>query len=476
MRAVAVLGCLVPVAARAQLGASNAPAPPSPTVQVQTPAVEQPPSQFQSSVVKDKATDGVLSLSIKDAIDRGLRYNLGYVLQSATAENAAGQKLQMLQPLLPTVLGSARVSVQQIDLAAEGLRIPGFPQVLGPFGSVDIRASLSWAVLNLPALETYLAAHHNYESAKLSIEDARELVVLSVGNAYLTVIADASRVTATQAQVDSTKASLDQAVANHQAGTSPLLDEVRARVDYQTQQQQLIAAQNAFEKDKIALARAIGLPLDQKFTLTEDAPYAPLDNITPQQAEESAFKNRKDLAAQREGAKAGASAARGAHEERLPSLAAVGDYGLAGVNLGTIHGSGEAIGQGQVPIFEEFKIRGDEKIADAQKRQLEAQYSSTQGQVVADVRDSLLDLESAQKSVEVARSNVDLAKEALSEAQQRFAAGVSDNLAVVQAQASVAQANEQYIASLYQHNLAKLELARAMGVVYQSYQQFLGGK
>jgi outer membrane protein TolC len=459
---------------------SNAPAVPSATANTQisgsSTTSSQGSSPYSGSVVKEKAQPGVLSLSLHDAIDRGLKYNLGFVLQSQSALSAGGQKLQELQPLLPTIQGSGRLSVAQTNIAAEGLRIPGFPQVIGPYGTTDIRASLVMALFNLPALENYLAARDNFAGAKLSIDDARDMVVLTVGNAYLTVIADAALMESAQAQVDSSKVSLDQAVANHEAGTSPLLDELRARVDYQTQQQTLINALNQFKKDKIALARAIGLPMEQEYALVDSAPYAPLDNITVEQAITQAIAQRKDLASLREQDKAAHHVATAAHQERLPSAGFTGDYGLAGVNLAELHGSGEAFGQATVPLFEEAKIRGDEKVADAQKNQHDAQLSNLEEQVSADVRDNILDIQAAEKNIEVARSNVALAKEALSEAQQRFAAGVSDNLAVVQAQTSVAQANQQYISSLYQHNVAKLSLARAMGVARQDYAQFLGGK
>ena len=433
-------------------------------------------SSFKGSVVGDAPTGTLLPLSLHDAITRALKYNLGYVLQHESELSSSGQRLQALQPLLPTIQGGARVAVSQTDIAAEGLRIPGFPQVIGPYGTTDFRGSLVMSLLNLPALENYLAARHNFQAARLSAQDAKDMVVLTAGNAYLLVLSDQSAVINAQAQVDSSKVSLDQAVANHQAGTSPLLDEVRARVDYQTQQQTLIQQQTQLQKDRIALARAIGLSLDQDYALTDTAPYAALDAITVDEATREALANRKDLAATAQQAKAAGSVAKGAHEERLPSAGFTGDYGASGVNLSDLHGSGEAIGQANMPVFEEAKIRGDERIADAQKRQQSAALSNMRGQVMADVRNSLLDIESAEKSVAVAKSNVELATEELSEAQQRFAAGVSDNLAVVQAQASVAQANNQFVSSLYQHNVAKLSLARAMGTAQRDYQQLLGGK
>jgi outer membrane protein TolC len=300
--------------------------------------------------------------------------------------------------------------------------------------------------------------------------------VLTIGNAYLTVIADAALVESAQAQVDTSKVSLDQAVGNHQAGTAPLLDELRARVDYQTQQQTLIAAKNSYEKDKIALARAIGLPLEQQFELTDQAPFAPFDHLDPDKAVQQALATRADLKALQEQVAAADNARKAATDERLPTITFTGDYGDIGINPSHSHGTGDAVGALDVPLFEEAKLRGDAKQAQSQLEQERARLSDLRGQIGADVRDSILDIQAAEKLVEVAKSNVDLANEALSESQQRYKAGVSDNLAVSQAQQSVAQANQQYVASLYRHNVAKLSLARALGVAQSNYKDYVGGK
>jgi len=273
---------------------------------------------FQGGVTEGKATGGVLSLSLDDAIQRGLRNNLGYILQSVSVKQAAGQRLQQLQPLLPTINGEAKIQVSQINLEAEGIHIPGIPVIVGPFQTVDFRASLTQAVLNLPALRNYFAAKHEFEAAKLSVDDASDMVVLAVGNAYLTVVADAARVVSVEAQVGTSKVSLDQAVSQHAAGTAPKLDELRARVDFQTQQQQLIQAQNDFEKDKIALARAIGLPLDQQFTLSDTVPYSELVGIDQQAAIQQALDARSDVKALREQVKAAELSESSARAERYP--------------------------------------------------------------------------------------------------------------------------------------------------------------
>jgi outer membrane protein TolC len=435
----------------------------------------QTANPFQGSVATGEVSSQPIGISLDEAIERGLKTNLGIILSGTQTAAARGQRLSQLQSLLPSVDASGKETVAQVDLPAEGLRIKGFPTILVPFGYTDVRASLSWSLVNLNSLHNYLAARHNFAAAQLSAQDARELVVLTVGNAYLLVLADEAQVTSVEAQVATAKVSLDQAVANHQAGTAPLLDELRARVDYQTLEQQLIVARNALEKDKLALARTIGLPLAQSFTLTDKAPYAAFDQLDVDAAIHQGHLNRKDLAAMVEQTKAAEEQRKAATADRLPTLTFNGDYGDIGVTLDHSHGTGDATGALSVPLFKEFGLRGEAEIAQAQLDTAHAQLSDSNAQVDADIRDALLDIASAQKQVEVARSSVDLATEALSEAQERYKNGVSDNLAVSQAQQSVAQANNQYVVSLYRHNVAKLSLARALGAG-ENYKNYLGGK
>jgi len=438
-------------------------------------AAQVSPSSYQGSVPSGEATSQTIDLTLDDAIHRGLRNNLGVILSGTQTSTAKAQQLSQLQGLLPDVEANIKESVAQVDLAAEGLRIPGFPTIIGPFGYTDIRASMTWSLVDLKSLRSYLASKHSFRAAQLSDQDARELVILTVGNAYLLVVADETRVASVQAQVDTSKISLDQAVANHQAGTAPLLDELRARVDYQTLQQQLIVSQNALDKDRLSLARTIGLPLAQKFNVSDKVPYAAFDQVDVDAAIKQAHLNRKDLQSMVEQTKSAEEQRKAATADRFPKLTADVDYGDIGVNLRHSHGTVDASGNISVPVFKEFELRGEAEQAQSQLDTQKAQLSDMNAQVDADVRDALLDIQSAQRQVEVARSSVDLAKEALSEAQQSYAAGVSDNLAVSQAEQSVAQANEQYVDSLYRHNVAKLSLARALGAA-ENYKSYLGGK
>jgi outer membrane protein TolC len=431
---------------------------------------------FHGSIVTGKATDGVIDLSLDDAIQRGLRQNLGLILQTSAQKNASGQRLEELQALLPTVNATASLEVQQINLAAFGLKFPGLNPIIGPFQVVDFRAYLTQNLFNVSALKNYIAAKHNFEGARLTAEDARDLVVLTVGNAYLLCIADAARIEAVNAELATSKVSLDQAVAAHDAGTSPRLDVLRAQVDYQNEQQSLISTKNNLEKDKLALARTIGLPLDQAFRLTDLVPFKILDNVDPQAAFTQALKSRKDLAAYAEQVKAASAEKTAAFAYQLPVASVAADYGDIGTTPGHSHGTFSATGQITAPVLQIAKTRGQEQVADAQYEQSKAKLSDQIQQVNQDVRDSLLDIQSAARLVDSTHSNVELANEALSDAQQRFHAGVADNLPVSQAQSQVEQANDQYISALYQHNIAKLSLARALGAAQTNYKDYLGGK
>ena len=188
--------------------------------------IPQAPAQsaYQGSVANQPVTPGVLQLTIKDAVLTGLKNNLGIILSGENVNQAGGQRLQQLQKLLPTVNGTFKESVQQVNLKAEGLNIPGFPvDHRSLFAYTDVRGKVDWTLLSVPSLNNYLASRHDFEATKLSLNDARNLVALSIGYAYLACISDEANIANDEAQVASTKVSLDQANANHEAGTAPEL-------------------------------------------------------------------------------------------------------------------------------------------------------------------------------------------------------------------------------------------------------------
>jgi outer membrane protein TolC len=428
---------------------------------------------FTGSVPQGKATAEALPLSFKDAIDLGLKNNLGLLLQSDAMLAARGQKWKELSDLLPNLSGAISENASQVNLQAQGIRIPGIPPVIGPFGFFDARLYLKQSILNLKALDRTRGARANEKAAEYTYKDARDIVVLAVGNAYLQALAGAARVESAQAQFETAQALHNKAVDQLNAGVSPAIDSLRAKVQMQSREQQLIVAKNDYAKQKLALARAIGLPVAQEFTLTDEAPYEPLTAMGLEESLRRAYLSRSDYLAAVQQVRAAEHFRRAATAEHFPGIDFSGNYGDLGVNPGNSHGSFQVSGILTIPIFGGGKTHADVLQAEATLRQNRQQLENLREQIEYEIRTALLDLEAASEQVRVTQSSVDLANQTLTQARDRFTAGVTDNLEVVQAQESVASANESYISSLYAHNLAKVSLARAIGFAEQGVRQYL---
>jgi outer membrane protein TolC len=431
---------------------------------------------FTGSVPSGPASSQVLKLTFEDAIDRGLRQNLGLLLSSDNTLAARGEKWKELSNLLPNLSAHGQEVSQQVSLDQFGFQIPGVPTVIGPFNYLDMRAALTQSVFNWNYIQKERAAAQSLKAAEYTYKDARELVVLAVGNSYLQALAGEARVETADAQVKTAQTLFDRAVDQQKAGTIPAIDRLRAQVELQSRQQQIIAAHNDFAKQKLILSRVIGLPLGQEFELAEKAPY---EAYTPPPLDEClkrAYASRADYQAALARMRAAELNRRAATAEHYPTFDVEADYGDIGVNPSNSNGTYHVAGTINVPIFQGGKAHADVLQAEAGLRQARARLDDLRAQIDNDVRNALLDLQAASDQVNVARSNVDLAEQTLLQAQDRFAAGVTDNLEVVQAQESVASAHESYISSLYAHNLSKVELARAIGDAEQGVKRYLKGK
>lgn len=428
---------------------------------------------FTGGVPTGKLSPEPLQISFLDAIDRGLRQNLGLLLASDNNVSARGEKWKELSNLLPNVDVKSQEVAQQTSLAALGFRLPIFPRVVGPFNYLDTRAFLTQQVFNWNYIQRERSAAQSLKAAEYTYKNARELVVLVVGNAYLQAIASEARVETAEAQVKTAQTLYDRAVDQQKAGVSPAINTLRSHVELQSRQQQLISARNDFAKQKLVVSRVIGLPLGQEFVLTDKAPY---NALVPPSLEESlrrAYASRSDYQAALLQERAADLSRRAAAAEYYPSFDLEGDYGDIGVNPATSNGTFHVAGTITVPVFQGGRTRADVLQAEASLRQTRQRLEDLRAQIDNDVRNALLDLNAAADQVEVARSSVDLAEQTLTQAQDRFTAGVADNLEVVQAQESVASAHENYISSLYAHNLAKVELARSLGNAELGVKQYL---
>jgi outer membrane protein TolC len=444
------------------------------------PPLPRPPSP------ETAATSQVLQIDFKDAIDRGLRRNLGLLLASDQTEFSRGERWKELAELLPDVSGRIFENVQTQSLAALGFNklLPvlapsggggAFPRVVPAFNYFDARVSLSQSVFNLKSIEKERAASESLKAAQFNYKDAREIVVLAVGNSYLQAIAATARVETAEAQVKNAQALYDKASDQQKAGLIPAIDTLRSQVELQTRQQQLIASRNDLAKLRLSVARIIGLAAGQEFVLTEKAPYEALTPLPQEVYLQHAYASRPDYQAALAQVRAAEMSKRSAAAGRLPSLDLSANIGDIGVNPSQSNGTWQVNGGVTIPIFAGNRVHADVLQAYAQLRQARSQLGDLRGRIDYEVRAALLDLNSAGQQVEVARSSVDLAEQALAQSQDRFTAGVADNLEVVQAQEALAGAHESYIQSLYAHNLAKVELAYAIGDAEQGVKRYLKG-
>ncbi len=417
-----------------------------------------------------------VELSLEDAVALGLKQNLGGVLASDAVVDARGEKWQALSDLLPNVVTDTGFGIHQVNIrAAFGLTIHGVPPIIGPFGYFDSRAYLTQSVFDWASIERTRSSNAQLKSAEFGSKDVRELVVLVVVSNYLLVIADQSEVESATSQRDTAKALLQQASDQKTAGLASAVDVLRSRVQLESREQKLISAQNDLAKQKLALARAIGLPLGQQFEITTRVPYRELTPLSLDEAIQSAYRARADFQSQVNQVRSAELARKAASAERYPTIGAETDYGLSGVDPGSSHGTVDAAATLRIPIFQGGKVHGDVLRAEASLSEQKQRLEDLRAKIDQEVRDAYLDLEASAQEVSVEKSAVDLATETLRQSRDRFSSGVTDDLEVVQAQDALAIANDAYIASLYSYNLAKIFLARATGVEESRYSEYLRG-
>jgi len=437
---------------------------------------------YLGSVPTGTATDAVVSLSLTEALRRGLDYNLGAVSVTEGVRQARAQRLAFLSQLLPEINGNLQETVEQTNLTALGLKPSLFPKgisipaVVGPYNYFDFRATLTQTVADFTRLHNLHAATENARAAQFAVQDTRDLIVLAVTGSYLQINAAASRVRAAEAAVRTSEATFQQASDQLRNGLNARIDVTRSQVQLQTDQQRLRALRADFDKQKLTLARIIGLPSGQAFALADDFTFSPLSDLTEADALARAKAGRADIKSAQAALHAGDEALKAARSEYMPSVSVEADYGVIGTNPAQSHGTFGVTGSVNFPIWQRPRIKADIEQAQSVVAQRTAEYADLQGRVDYEVRQEFIDLAAAADQVGLAEKNVGLARDTLTQSQDRFKAGVADTVEVVQAQQTVEQADNDLISATYEHNLAKAALARALGQAEKTIPQYLKGK
>jgi outer membrane protein TolC len=428
--------------------------------------------------VPNQATPGPsIALSLADALKRGLEQNLGVLLEEQQVRAAEGTRWRLLSGLLPDVSGSIGQTREKVNLAAFGFSgFPGIPNVIGPFDVFDARVALTQPIVDISALHESKEGAAQLEAERHGYDDARRVVVLVVTNLYLQAVAAESRVAAARAQLETAESLYTLAVDQNRAGIVPRLDVLRADVERKAAAQRRIAAQNEAARARSMLGRAIGFPPGQAFTLADAMSYAKVAPLDADAVRARAFELRPDVLRAEARVAAAQSAARAASSERLPSLSVDGNYGWIGSSAATAEKTFAVAATVHVPLFAAGKTEARVRESTAELRQRQAELQDVRAGVSYEIESALRDVTAAAEQVEVAESATAVAAEALTQAQDRFRAGVATNIEVIQAQEASVAAHEAYIAALYAHNIAKAVLARAIGVDEQHFLSFLGGQ
>lgn len=435
----------------------------------------QQQNPFLGSVPTGAVSSEPVALSLTGAINRGLRYNLGFIENQASLRQAQAQRLRALSAMVPSVSALLRQNLDNLNRVAIGLNIPGLPASTGQFGYQESYLAFSDNGLNLDSMYRYRASKQAAEAQRLQFDDAGNVVALAVGTAYLQVESSEARVETARAELDSARELEAQALNRVNSGLAAEIDGFRATVQRQTSEQRLTVAAANLDKDKLTLARLIGLPSGQQFNSISKAAYQPWIGGDLTSSLAKARNDRADIKSAAATANATQLTKRAAQLERVPALSINGYYGSIGTNLARSDSTYSLVATISLPIFTGGRIRSDIQDASAQLDRRQSEYADIVGRVDYEVRNAFTDLQAADSAVKVAEKNSQLAQRTLDRARDRFLNGVTNNLEIIEAQQDVAAANENYISSLFAHNLAKLTLLRALGSAQKDVTRYLGG-
>jgi outer membrane protein TolC len=488
---VRVVSVILSVAAMAALAVAPADAQApmaAPPAATQTPAA--PPLQIPTSVTSQTYLGGVpsgtatgetITITVIDAVRRAIEHNLGVIAADVQLGRAEGGRWLGLSELLPNVGAHVSETRQIINLAAFGFQtspgtpFAGIPSLVGPFNVFDARVALQQSVFDLNAINGNRAGNHNLSAAKLTRESARNFVIHVAGVAYIQALANSARADAARAQQQTAQTLYTQAVDLKSNGLVAGIDVLRAQVQLNALTQRVTTAVNEFEKSKLALARIIGLPLGQKFALDANLPELPTADLTFEQTVERALQARPDYQAALERIHAAESARAAIVGEQLPSVHVNADYGAIGLTVGSAQATYALTGLVNVPIFNGGRSKGRLLQADADLRQRQSEAEDLRASIHYELQGAFLDLQSTNEQLQVATRARDLAGQQLTQARDRFAAGVANNVEVVQAQEAVAVAEEQFIDAKFGLELAKGSVIRGVGASQDILRQITGG-
>jgi outer membrane protein len=441
------------------------------------PVSTQLPSTFNPSspIVRQQSLPGAAKISpapaqltLADAINLALANNLQTLLANEQRRAANGFVQQARSVLLPNLSGVAYQANITQNLAALGFQpgtFPGFTSTfIGPFNNFDARARLTQTIFDLSAIRNYQSSREGVRVSEFQERLARQQVAEVTALTYLEVLRTARNVTSAQANIDLANALLKLAQDQRAAGVATGVDVTRAETRLAQERVGLAQAETSAEQAALNLQRVIGVPLGSPLTLADPLRFTVEPLPDPAVAVTQALSDRAEIRVSEAQFKMVDLERKAVKDEYLPSLAFLGDYGISGITpTNTALPTRRVAVQLNVPIFNGGLTQGRLSVATSRAREAELQLSSVRGQVEEDVRLALSALRTTVERVRAADEQLRLAQRELEMARDRFSAGVADNLEVITAQTSLANARSAQDEALAVYNAARLNLAAALG-------------
>jgi outer membrane protein len=421
-----------------------------------------------ASLVSNEA----LKLTLEQAVKLALKQNPTAQIAILQAAQAEQDKDIARADLLPQANFNLQQQWERVNLEAQfggTLPFPGIPRSIGPFGIFSTGVGFNGPLFDLALFRRYQAAHRVENATRQNSLSTREQVILLVVSQYIGSLRAEANVEASKSRVDLAQALYDQAGDLQKEGVGTGIDTLRANVELQNERQRLIEAVNDRETSLFALSRLLNLDAGQKIELADSLNFYETPQPDVQESITEALGQRPEWKALEQEIQAQEYSKKAASEERLPSVHYSGNWSQLGTSPGTVMPVYSYAGSISVPLFTGGKIHAEMVKADLEIQKLGQQQADLRNQIALDVKTALLNLESARSEVQVANLGVQLAKQEVGQAQDRFKAGVANNIEVIQAQDSLARANDNQIAALYRFNQARADYARAIGQMEKLY-------
>ncbi|HEX3747746.1 MAG TPA: TolC family protein [Bryobacteraceae bacterium] len=411
-----------------------------------------------------------LKLTLKDAVGLALKQNPQVILANIQVSQSEQDRRLARADLLPQANGSLSETVNRLNLhAAIGLDFPGFPTHVGPFEVFQTGVNFNAPVFDLTLWRRYKSSKLGLETSRAQETSAREESVMLVVSQYLGCQRATADVSAGQSRVQLAQAVYDQSADLQKNGVGTGIDTLRANVQLQNEKQRLIQSQTELQTSLNGLARLLSIDPHRPLDIADqvsffDTPATPLD-----QTIEKAYTTRPEMHALRTEQERASLAQRAAGDQRLPKVSFSGFWAEQGLSPDTIIPVYQYQGSVMFPLFTGGRIQADRAKADLAIRQLQQQETELKNRIALEVKNAVAQVESARNEVTVANSGVQLAREEVSQARDRFQAGVANNLEVITAQDELARANDNQIGALYRYNQARASLAYSEGQMEAMY-------